>query len=195
MRLAIIGGPMCAAVIVVMVAVPSHASKSCMTLAEARAQYKTSHLYWHGAGHCWDTTVPRHGLVHHFRPRLNREAQSDDEEAKKSEPKWREAMSEMLSDEPSVAAPGLRTLPQTVPGWAYDDSEAPPPATIWRDRWVDIAQIVPVEILGRKAEPSLAAVRKVEPLVTPTRLILIFLGLVLTIVVIELVFRSTIHER
>lgn len=199
MHLAVIGTPVRAAVIVVavvVVATPSHASKSCMTQAEARAQFATAHLYWHGAGHCWDATAPRHGLVHRIRPREHREAQADDEDTRKPEPKWRDAMSELLSDEASASAPVFRTVPQTV--WAYDDSAAPAPLTTWLDRWVDIAQVVPVEILVRKAEPTeplLTAGQKVEPLVTPTRVILIFLGLVFTIVVIELVYRSTIRER
>src|SRR5579859_6839594 len=30
------------------------ASPSCMTKNEARQQYRTSFLYWHGAWHCWD---------------------------------------------------------------------------------------------------------------------------------------------
>jgi hypothetical protein len=196
MRLAIVSGPVCAAAIVVLVAVPSHASKSCMTQAEARAQFATSHLYWHGPGHCWDATTPRHGYVHRIRPRDHREAQdADEDEPKKTDSKWRNAMSEMLPDDTSVAAPALRSVPQTV--WAYDNSEAPAPAISWRDRWVEIAQIAPSGIFGtraERAESSPAPIPKVEPLVTPTRVILIFLGLVLTIVVIEVVFRSTIRE-
>jgi hypothetical protein len=198
MRLAIVSGPMCAAAIVVLVAVPSHASKSCMTQTEARARFATSHLYWHGPNHCWDANAPRHGIVHRFKPRDHREAQdADEEEAKKVEPKWRNAMSEMLPppDDTSVAAPALRSLPQAV--WAYDDGEAPASTMAWLDRWVEIAQVAPAGIFSSKAEraePLLAPVAKVEPLVTPTRVILIFLGLVLTIVVIELVFRSTIRE-
>lgn len=196
MRLAIVSGPMCAAVIVVLVAVPSHASKSCMTQAEARAQFATSHLYWHGPNHCWDANAPRHGLVHRIKQRDRREAQdAAEEEPKKGESKWRNAMSEMLTDDTSVAVPSLRSPPQSV--WAYDDSEAPAPATSWLERWVDIAQVAPQGIFGsraERAEPSPIPIQKVDPLVTPTRVILIFLALVLTIAVIELVFRSTIRE-
>jgi hypothetical protein len=195
MRLAIVSGPMCAAVIVVMVAVPSHASKSCMTQAEARAVFATSHLYWHGSGHCWDATAPRQALVHRIKPIVTREAQADDEEPKKPDSKWRNAMSEMLTDDSSTIAPALRMLPDATPAWAYDNSEAPrSSAASWLERWVDIAQVAPAEILGRSGESS-QAIQKVEPMVTPTRVILILLGLVLTIVVIELLFRSTIRER
>jgi hypothetical protein len=198
MHLAIIGAPVRAAVFVVavvMVTTPSHASKSCMTQGEARAQFPTTHLYWHGSNHCWDATAPRHRLVHRIKPSANREAEADDEEPKKSEPKWRNAMSEMLPEEASAGEPVFRTAPQTV--WAYDDSAAPAPLTSWLDRWVDIAQIAPADVFARKAEPTeplLTAGQKVEPLVTPARVIFAFLALVLTILVIEFLFRATIHD-
>ena len=34
----------------------AHASKDCMTKAEARKVYRTSYLYWHGKGRCWDAS-------------------------------------------------------------------------------------------------------------------------------------------
>ena len=34
----------------------AQASKDCMTKAEARKVYRTSHLYWHGKGRCWDAS-------------------------------------------------------------------------------------------------------------------------------------------
>jgi len=215
MRLAIIGGSACAAVIIVLVAVPSQGSPSCMTQAEARTKFATSHLYWHGAGHCWDATPPRQRLVQRVRPVVDREAQDADEqpgkvESKKPEPKtqesntpeskFRNAMSEMVPGDASAAVPAMRVppvLPQPQTSWAYDDSAAPSPATSLRDRWVDIAQVVPPDLLGGKAElveASAGTMQKFEPLVTPTRVVLIFLGVVLTIVVIELVHRSTVRE-
>ncbi len=44
--------------IVVVVIAPMHAAAagSCMTESEARHAFPTSHLYWHGADHCWDAT-------------------------------------------------------------------------------------------------------------------------------------------
>jgi hypothetical protein len=45
--------------LVVIVVAPMHAAaaaSSCMTKSEARRVYATSHLYWHGADHCWDAT-------------------------------------------------------------------------------------------------------------------------------------------
>src|SRR6266849_3255341 len=48
--------PMRVAVFVVFVSIlatASEASQSCMTRTEARGHYGSTHLYWHGAGHCW----------------------------------------------------------------------------------------------------------------------------------------------
>jgi hypothetical protein len=73
-----------------------------MTESEARRVYSTSHLYWHGADHCWDATPgrrhnserPRHHFVRQHR---------DEDEAVKAQPK------------PSVQAqPQLVTQPQPV---------------------------------------------------------------------------------
>ena len=39
-----------------MVSTSAHASRDCMTQAEARKVYPTSRLYWYGKGRCWDTS-------------------------------------------------------------------------------------------------------------------------------------------
>ena len=106
--------PMRVAVIVALLVVttPSEASKSCMTKAEARQHFGSVHIYWHGNDHCWDATptrrrhqrdatpTPRHHQIHKVQQEID-------------EPKWHEAMSEMLLDEEPVQTP-------------------------WVDRWVDI---------------------------------------------------------
>jgi hypothetical protein len=186
-------------VFVLMAATPSHASKSCMTMAEARAQFATSHLYWHGPNHCWDATAPMHRVVRRVKPK---EQQPQDDNAApdvatqddgvvpaKREPKWRNAMSEMLPvDAPSVAS-ALPSLPAIATTGLN-----------WLDRWVDVAQIAPPSFLRRNTEAAAAEVspiasQKADPMVTPTRLILVFLSIVVILAVIELLFRNTIHER
>src|SRR5882757_7233452 len=60
-------------------------ASSCMTESEARRVYSTSHLYWHGADHCWDATPnrvrnsdrPRHHFVRQHR---------DEDEAVRAQP-------------------------------------------------------------------------------------------------------------
>lgn len=197
MHLAVVSGSMRAAVIVVAIVVvanPSHASKSCMTQAEARAQFATSHLYWHGSGHCWDATPPRHDLVRRVRPKEHREAQRDTEEAKPPAPRWREAMSEML---PAEAVFGPPVLPASPVPPVVDADDPPLSRANWLDRWVDIAQTVPLALLARgpePADPAPAVAPKAEPLVTTTRVMLTFLSLVLALAIVELLFRATIRE-
>ena len=73
--------------LVVIVVAPMQAAFSapCMTVSEARRVYSTSHLFWHGADHCWDATPgrvrnserPRHHFVRKHR---------DEEEVVKAQP-------------------------------------------------------------------------------------------------------------
>ena len=186
---------------VLVAASPSHASKSCMTMAEARTQFATSHLYWHGPGHCWDATAPAHRMVRRARPAEPQQAREDAQDDSirpdpvapddgavpaKREPKWRNAMSEMLpADAPGVAS--------ALPAMAATGMS-------WLDRWVDVAQVAPPSFLRRateaaSADAAPAAVQQADPMVTPIRLILVFLSIVVILAVIELLFRNTIHER
>jgi hypothetical protein len=184
---------------VLLAASPAHASKSCMTMAEARTQFATSHLYWHGPNHCWDATAPQHRIVRRVKPKEQQQAEGDDTTPviaaqddtvpAKREPKWRNAMSEMLpADAPGVASavPSLSAIATT--------------GLNWLDRWVDVAQVAPPSFLRRNtelaaAEVSSSAGQKADPMVTPMRLILVFLSIVVILAVIELLFRNTIHER
>jgi hypothetical protein len=52
------------------------ASAQCLTKQQARAIYRTSHLYWHTAARCWDDQ-PTRGRKYHVRPnapKLKRDA-------------------------------------------------------------------------------------------------------------------------
>jgi hypothetical protein len=169
-----------------------------MTMAEARTQFATSHLWWHGPNHCWDATAPQHRIVRRVKPK---EQQADDDAAPevaarddgtvpaKREPKWRNAMSEMLP----VETPGVASPLPSLPAIAATGLN-------WLDRWVDVAQVAPPSFLRRTpelaaAEVSPSAGQKADPMVTPMRLILVFLSIVVILAVIELLFRNTIHER
>jgi hypothetical protein len=181
-------------VAIVMVATPSHASKSCLTMAEARQQFRAAHLYWHGS-HCWDATVPPHGIVRHIRERAPQQAEQDNQETKDQVPKWRDALSEMLPDDGAATVPTSQILPQS--SWTYDQSEAPARLMNWLDRWVDVAQVSPPIVASGKAEspdPLPAVGRRAEALVTPTRLLMAFLALALMLAIIELL-QSTKFDR
>jgi hypothetical protein len=210
------------AVIVIGIAVvstPSYASKSCMTMTEARQAFGQVHLYWHG-DHCWDASAGQHGFIHRTRHSDVKQAQRGDPEPKdepkiesKNEPedqlkdqrkneskgqgdaqppKWRDAMSEMLPFD----APVFRNAPvfrSAAAAPMEGQSELRSPGLNWLDRWVDVVQVFP-RIHTSHAAATAARPTRFEPLVTPVRVLLAFLAIALTIGVIEILFRSTIHE-
>jgi hypothetical protein len=169
-----------------------------MTMAEARAQFATSHLYWHGPNHCWDATAPQHRMISRARPKAgqrdeqqaqdNSSTQDGDVTPARREPKWRNAMSEMLP----VDTPVLASSASSLAGIATSGMN-------WLDRWVDVTQVAPPSFFRHTPEAATAsnvapaAVQKTDPLAM--RLILVFLSIVVILAVIELLFRNTIHER
>ena len=106
----------------VVVSTPSQASWSCMTRAEARQQFPTSHLYWYGSGHCWRAMTPsRRRVVHHVRENVQREAQRDPAEPSNPEPKWREAKSEMLTANEPPSPRQMEPAQKSAPDATFDD--------------------------------------------------------------------------
>ena len=195
MRIAVI------AVAVVVVSSPSQASPSCMTQAEARQAFGQRHLYWHGAGHCWDATPSRRQLAQRAKTReraqVERDAPQESRPQEKKSPekkssgwthesRWREAMSKMLPEDVAAMQPAARASAGS------ESIEAPSPRMNWRDRWVDVAQRAPPVV--DKSEPAdlaQAAAYTVEPMVTPIRVMLAFLAVLMTLAVIEILFRTT----
>jgi hypothetical protein len=115
--------PMRVAVIVlglVVVSTPSQASRSCMTRAEARQQFPTSHLYWYGSGHCWHAmTQSRRRVVHRVRENVQREAQRDPAEPNNPEPKWREMA--MLPENEAPSPRQMEPAQKSAPEATFDD--------------------------------------------------------------------------
>lgn len=171
---------------VLVAATPTYASKSCMTMAEARQQFATSYLYWHGVNHCWDATPPRNRLGHHVKPQEDQQALRGDREADAQEPKWRNALSEMLPRDAPIEESSAPT------SLAADE----PRRINWLDRWVDVAEAAPPAIFSGRDEPadtSPTALRKADPMITLMSVVLMFLGFVVTLAVI--LFRNTIYQR
>ena len=116
-----------------MVSTSAHASRDCMTQAEARKVYPTSHLYWYGNGRCWDTspTVSRE-TVRAARRVFNKD---------KAKPKP-QAMAEIVDAGPvptPPTTPAERTLtPDDLCTWANSTGAmtAEPTVTIV-NRWPD----------------------------------------------------------
>ena len=159
----------------VVVSTPSQASWSCMTRAEARQQFPTSHLYWYGRGHCWNAMTPsRRRVVHRVREHFQREAQRGLAEPNNPEPKWREAMSEMLPA-----------------------NETPSPSVNWENRWVEIAQVPMGGDKVPQEEASANAAHRIERMFTPMSVLLAFLAsLGLALALIEtLLFRRANRLR
>jgi hypothetical protein len=176
-------------VVFTLAALPAHASKSCMTMAEARQQFKTSHLYWHGSGHCWDATAPQHRIARvkpREDPQARQDTSQDGSEVNQREPGWRNAMSEMLPGDGLFKPSAFQTPIAVIEPLRLD----------WLDRWVDIAQAASPDISGSAAVPAEtpSAARRADPLVTPVHLILMFFGLTMTLAFIELLFTGFLRD-
>jgi hypothetical protein len=145
-------------VFVSVLATPSEASRSCMTKTEARQHFGSVHIYWHGAGHCWNaTSTRRHHQVHKVQRKIN-------------PPKWRESMSRMLPDETSKMLPDEEPVQKTwVDRWV--DIESPPIVS----RWVDIAQVTPSPVIEPKS----------EPMVTLRGMVMLIIAITLTLAIVE----------
>ncbi len=203
------------AAVVALASSPALASPSCMTQSEARQKFPTQHLWWHGPNRCWDATPSRTQLSKRIKARgddrsTSREAQADrdvvrdapQENVKEKVPqdkkivpekrpqnwahesRWREAMSRMLpEDEPPLdpqAQVRLSNTPDTP-------RAAPAPQVNWRDRWIEISASKRAAAAPEPADIAASA----EPIVTPTRVMLALLAVVLTLGFVELVFRKT----
>jgi hypothetical protein len=178
---------------------PSIASPSCMTQAEARAKFPTQHLWWHGPNRCWDATPGRRQLAKRIEARKQADAEPEVKavrtapEEKKAEEKkpvvsndrrWRDAMSRMRPEDFAGSVGPARAEASA------DPSGTPAvPRVNFFERWVDIAQSVP-PIVGKASPADLAAdARAAEPLVTPTRVMLGLLVLILSLGLFELLRR------
>ena len=206
MRIAVI------AVAIVMVSSPSQASPSCMTLVEARAAFGNKHLWWHGPNRCWDATPSRRRLAERSKARepkqaaarsgqVDRPAERPIAEEKNPprwthETRWREAMSRMLPEDVAALQPNAAAHVSIeildVPMPRFEMPPAAAPRTNWRDRWVEVVPSVP-SVAEKPAAVafSTASAPEVEPLLTPTRVILALLAVLLTLALVEILFRTT----
>jgi hypothetical protein len=167
MRVAVV---LVAAVVVAMPVPAAPVSASCMSLGEARHQFGSVHLYWHGSSHCWDASPGRHRYTakaeRHTGGQKHREAER---------PKWREARSELVADnEPTrvsretadqrVATPDtppIRMLPVRVTPIKLASF-----VSDWSERWVDVEQTIPDRLI--KAQSSFLTTPALEQNVDAT---------------------------
>ena len=178
---------------------PALSSPSCMTQSEARAKFPKEHLWWHGAGHCWDANAPsRQRLAQRIKRQPKQEARAEREPAEETkadeklraggsnETRWREAMSRMRAEDMIELQAPARATASVDP---VEASSPPSPRMNWGERWVDITQRFPA-LPGKTSPADLAAdAREIEPLVTPIRVMLALLVLLLTLGAYELARR------
>ena len=175
---------------------PSLASPSCMTQSEARAKFPREHLWWHGPNRCWDATPPsRARLAQRNKAReakqAEREVTAEPEAAEEKKPsrwasdnRWRDAMSKAS---PADLA-GMTAPARAQAGIEPADTTAAPRID-WRERWVDITQRMP-PATDRAGPADLAAdAGRAEPIVTPVRVMLALLVLLLALGAFELMRR------
>src|SRR5216684_878094 len=152
-------------VFVSILATASEASPSCMTRTEAHRHFGSAHIYWHGAGHCWDATSTRqHHQVHHVREKTEHQAKP-----KIDHPRWHESMSQMLAaDEEPV-----RT------SWPDRWVDIEPARSPLGARWVDIVQAAPAQM------PAQIMESESEPIITPRSVMMVITVLTLTLAIVE----------
>lgn len=191
---------------IALVSSPALASPSCMTQSEARQKFPTAHLWWHGPKRCWDATPPsRRRLSQREKAIEAKKAKAEQETAEKKKPprtgggtRWRDAMSRATPADlvdvtvPARAAAGISTV--AAPAAPRMDSA---PRMDWRERWVEITQRFPPTAASgnsetnrpRPADLAADSSRAVEPLVTPVRVMLMLLVLLLALGAFELLRR------
>ena len=166
------------AVVVLLLPAVAHASKDCMTKAEARKVYRTSYLYWHGKGRCWDAS-PR---VSHRHQKVGAVRRHEVKASHEAKPKP-EVKAEMPTRAERALTPDdLRTFANSMAAMT-----AEPIVTIL-DRWPDEElpqhQTKPIAV----EEPSLMYAR--------TIIMVIIRFMVLFAVLIEMtVRRRSLSER
>ena len=159
----------------------AHASKDCMTKAEARNVYRTSYLYWHGKGRCWDASA-RASHRHQTVGALRRHRVEASHKAKgKPKPK---VNPEVVNGSP-VQTRSERTLtPDDLRTWANSMAAMTgEPSVTVLERWPDD------ELPQHRTKPT--AVQEPSLMNARTIIMAIIMFMVLLAVLIEL----TVHRR
>ena len=122
------------AVVLLLSPAVAHASKDCMTKAEARNVYRTSYLYWHGKGRCWDASPRashRHQTVGAVRHRVEASHKA------KTRPKP-EVKVEVVDPSPVPTGANGTLTPDDLRKWANSMAAMPSePIVKILDRWPD----------------------------------------------------------
>src|SRR5882672_6743724 len=169
------------AVVVLLWPAVAHASKDCMTKAEARKIYRTSHLYWHGKGRCWDASPG----VSHRHQKVGSARQHRVEASHKAKAKPKPEVKPEVVDASPVSTRAKRTLtPDDLRTWANSMAAMTAESTVTiLDRWPD------EELPQHRTKPT--AVQEPSLMSTRTIIMVIIMFMVLLAVLIEV----TVHRR
>jgi len=163
------------AVVLLLSPAVAHASKDCMTKAEARNVYRTSYLYWHGKGRCWDAS-PRasHRLKKVAAARANKA---------KTRPKP-EVKLEVLDPSPVPMGANGTLTPDDLRKWANSMAAMPSePIVKILDRWPD------EELPQHRTKPAAIA----EPSLMKTRTIIMVI--IMLMALLAVLIGVTVHRR
>ena len=165
------------AIAVVVLAWPAlaHASKDCMTRAEARNVYRTSYLYWHGKGRCWDASL----RVSHRPQKIGTVRQHYVEAPHKAKAKLKpEVTAEVPTPAERTLTPDdLRTFANSMAAMTSE------PILTILDRWPDD------ELPQHRTKPT--AVQ--EPSMMNSRIVIMVI--IIFMVLLALLIEVTVHRR
>jgi hypothetical protein len=168
---------------VIAAVIPAQASGACLTKAEARQMFRTSHLYWHGKDHCWDSSpvAARHASTAHplrrqeSRPSSVITATSPNEVAK-------------IDTSPAPANIGQLRQASVLPDLRHWSDTMAMAETIettpWIDRWPD-------QPIKPPTRPAITAATANAALVSPRGMVAGIMILVLSLAILEVLFGGT----
>ena len=161
------------AVVVLLWPAVAHASKDCMTRAEARKVHRTSYLYWHGKGRCWDASPRashRHQKVGAVRHRVEAARKA------KAKPK-REVKAVQTPAERTLTPEDLRTFANSMAAMTGE------PIVTILDRWPD------EELPQHRTKPAAVA----DPSLMKTRTIIMVI--IMLMALLAVLIGVTVHRR
>jgi hypothetical protein len=169
------------AVVLLLSPAVAHASKDCMTKAEARNVYRTSYLYWHGKGRCWDASLrTSHRLKKVAAARANRVEASH---KTKTRPKP-EVKVEVVDPSPVPTGANGTLTPDDLRKWANSMAAMPSePIVKILDRWPD------EELPQHRTKPAAIA----EPSLMKTRTIIMVI--IMLMALLAVLIGVTVHRR
>src|ERR1700722_9151955 len=131
--------------IMLVVVTPSDASPSCTSKTEAQ-YFGSMHIYWPGQNRCREAKPTRRPTQSH---KAQRNRRIHEVQRSIDQPKGRESMSEMLSDNEPVQS-------ATQTPWINRWVDIEPSTLLLGARWVDVAQNRPSSVIERKPKPMVS---------------------------------------